>query len=139
MTSPTAQELQAYRLLGITETELKDLSKLSFREAEALLQKLKLRAKKNYKRLAFELHPDRNGDDPEKTALYCLVTRVQQEFDKKEARPPVYEIHSVPLRSGVKPPMQVSHMRRGAKARSGLSNASSREIAARLARMRPGS
>ena len=138
MTSPTAQEIQAYRLLGITETELKDLSKLSsFREAEALLLKLKAKAKKNYKRLAFELHPDRNGGDPEKTALYVLLTKVQQEFSKKEARPPVYDTHSVPLRSSVKPPMQVNHMRRAAKARSGLSNASSREIAARLARMRP--
>lgn len=138
MNSPTTQEFQAYRLLGITEAELRDLSKLAFREAESLLQRLKMRAKKNYKRLAFELHPDRNGGDLEKTELYCLVTRVQQAFEKMESRPPVYEVHTVAIKSSVKPPMQVN-MRRVNKARNGLSSASSREIAARLARMRPGS
>lgn len=137
MTLPTTQEIQAYRLLGITEAELKDISKLSFRDAEALLQKLKIKAKKNYKRLAFELHPDRNGGDETKTALYCLLTRVQHDFDKREARPPVYEIRPVTESvKSAKPSMQVN-MRRVARSQSGVSS-SSREIAARLARMRPG-
>jgi hypothetical protein len=57
--------------------------------AEALLSALKETARKSFRRLAFELHPDRNPDDPEKARLFVALTKVAEYVQALELpRPP---------------------------------------------------
>jgi hypothetical protein len=49
------------------------------------------KAKKNYKRLVFELHPDRTGNDPTKTELFKLLGWPQIAGEKKLHLPTEHE------------------------------------------------
>lgn len=72
-----------------------------------LLDALKTKAKKGYARLAFELHPDKTGNDPEKTAQFRLLTEVRADIDALEADripEPVPEVRVAPV--VVRPPVR---------------------------------
>lgn len=132
---------KAYHVLGITETDLMAIVSAPYRESEDLFKKLKAKARKNYKRLALDLHPDRNGGDLNKTVLFDLLTRAVKELDKRKAKSaelyePETRIVNIAVQSA-KPSMQVNIRKINRK--NGLTAASSRDAAARLAKMRPGS
>jgi len=54
----------------------------SFAEAQARLQALKERVNRNFRKLAFELHPDRTGNDPARTERFKALVQVKEDLDK---------------------------------------------------------
>ena len=91
--------------LGIMPNELQSIQGLPLLEGQRRLEEIKERVHKNYKRLAFELHPDRTGNDPAKTEHFKLVGAVKDDFDKLklEAR----QVHHQPP----PPPMNMQQVR----------------------------
>lgn len=128
---------RAYEALGVTVEELEAIERAPFRQGEELLKRMKIRVSKAYKRLASQLHPDRTGGDPEKTELFTLVTRVAKELSRRTARPDPPQLQLAPVKnaptSSAKPTMRVN-IRRVPVPSSG---ARSREMAAKIAKMRP--
>lgn len=90
MTAPIdqAKVLQAVEALGITVADVEGIRRSPFPQAQTMLQALKDRAKKNYKKLAFELHPDRTNNDPVKTDLFKVLGQVLADIEKLQVRPP---------------------------------------------------
>ena len=70
------------RDLGVSPVELEALRQCSLEEGRRKLDELKERVRKNYKRLAFELHPDRTGNDSEKTEKFKLLGAIRDDFEK---------------------------------------------------------
>lgn len=69
--------------LGVSPVDMERLRQMtSVEEATTWLDELKARVRKNFKQLAFELHPDRTGGDEEKTARFKLYGTVKDEFEK---------------------------------------------------------
>lgn len=54
----------------------------TFAEAQRLLEVLKDKVKAGFKKLAFEYHPDRTGNDPVKTAKFKLANTVKNDVEK---------------------------------------------------------
>lgn len=137
--SITPSELKkAYQVLGITEGELASIEAAPFREADELLKKLKIKARKAYKRLVPGLHPDHNGGDRDKTSLFDLLTRAVKAIDKHKAKSaelyePNVRIVNV-VQQSAKPSMQVNIRK---IKRQGLTPNASRDVASRLSKMRP--
>jgi len=91
MTVPVVDHVriqQAVQALGITPADFDAIRRASFPQAQDMLQALKDRAKKNYKRLVFELHPDRTGNDPGKTELFKILGQVITDIEKLQVQPP---------------------------------------------------
>lgn len=82
-----AKLFAALRELGIPPEDLQVLPRLPFPQAQEKLRIMRQIARKNYKRLAFELHPDRTGNDPVKTEKFKLLGQILTDFDKIEVRP----------------------------------------------------
>lgn len=78
-----AQIAEVMAGLGVTPTDLQR-ARVNGRALDAL----RAHVKKAYRKLAFSLHPDRTGGDPEKAALFQLATEVVQEIGRMEAEPP---------------------------------------------------
>jgi hypothetical protein len=74
--------------LGVQPAEMEAIRRCPLEEGKRRLDELKERVHKNYKRLAFELHPDRTGNDPEKTERFKLVGAIREDFDKLQLRAP---------------------------------------------------
>jgi hypothetical protein len=68
--------------LGVSQDELAALQKCSLAEGQRKLDELKERVRKNFKRLAFELHPDRTGNDPAKTERFKAICEVRDGFER---------------------------------------------------------
>jgi len=70
-------------------------------KAREALSDLKEEAKKRYKKLAFQWHPDRNPDDPTATARFKLLGQVMEGLEKIELRPrpTVHVVQFYPQRS----------------------------------------
>jgi DnaJ domain len=137
MASPlTPFEYQtAYKALGVTESELQAIEAAPYLEGEALLKKLKERIRKTYRYLAKELHPDVNGGDAEKTALFNIVTRVSKELAKRTPKPPPPGMAPSIPNGVVRAKSMRANVRKITKPLAGSSAA--RDIASRLAKMRP--
>jgi len=54
----------------------------SFEDAQRQLEALKDKVKAGFKKLAFELHPDRTDNDPEKTRKFKLACAIKNDVDK---------------------------------------------------------
>jgi len=67
---------------------VEQIRRAPFFQAQALLDALKINARRAYKRLALELHPDRTGGDQTKADLFVLVGRVLEEIEKTRVLPP---------------------------------------------------
>lgn len=94
------------QVLGIMPNELQGLQRLPIQEGQRRFAEIKERVHKNYKKAAFELHPDRTGNDPEKTELFKLIGTVKDDFDKLQLeRRPVLRPPPPPM------PMQVQVVR----------------------------
>jgi hypothetical protein len=57
-------------------------------EAREVLKLVKEKARKGFKKAALRLHPDHNGGDEQKTALFIRTKAVLDHLDKLEVRPP---------------------------------------------------
>jgi hypothetical protein len=82
-----AQTLTALDRLGVTRVDLDRVQRTPYPASKAILDELKSRVRSNWKRLAFDLHPDRTGNDPDKTALFTMLNQVQREFESLEIQP----------------------------------------------------
>lgn len=60
----------------------------TFEAAQAKLAELQECVRKNFRQLAFELHPDRTGGDPEKTARFKALVQARDEIEKLRLRRP---------------------------------------------------
>jgi hypothetical protein len=54
----------------------------TFEDAKRQLEALKDKVKVGFKKLAFELHPDRTDNDPEKTRKFKLACAIKSDVDK---------------------------------------------------------
>jgi len=80
---------QGVLALGIIRSDIDQLRELPFEDAQARLEEIQARAKKRYRKLALELHPDRNNGDEVKAKLFNLVTQVNKQLqDLKIVRRP---------------------------------------------------
>ncbi len=80
--------IETFRMLGITPEELARIQATPFPKSLELLTELQASVKKTYRRLAFELHPDRTGNDAAKADLFKTLTRVAQHFERITIAPP---------------------------------------------------
>ena len=78
---------RALATLGVTSQDFDTIRRVPFSQAQTLLQELKVKARRNYKRLALELHPDRTQGDQIKAELFVLLGRVLEELDKTVVHP----------------------------------------------------
>lgn len=77
------QLMRAMALLGVSPQDFDAIERAtSSEEAERLLGELKVRAKKRFKQLAMELHPDRTNNDPAKTEDFKLVSNALEELER---------------------------------------------------------
>lgn len=73
--------------LGVTPMDIERVRQMPFPQSGAFLEELKARVKTNWKRLAFELHPDRTGNDPSKTEEFKALTVIRDDFDRLRVEP----------------------------------------------------
>ena len=82
-----ALELEMLRMLGVNlPVNFRTIEQMPFVEGLLALEALKERVRKNYKKLAFESHPDRTGNDPEKTERFKMATAVRDKIEKVRLR-----------------------------------------------------
>ncbi len=74
--------------LGITPGALQAIRAARPDKGKMLLDELKLIAKSRYKKLAFELHPDRTGGDAAKTAKFSFMSQVIMHVQAMEYQAP---------------------------------------------------
>ena len=87
---PPQDAQRALVALGVTPRDLDAVRQAPIVRAGPLLQGLKANARRQYKRLALELHPDRTQGDEAKTEFFKLLGLVLAEFLKVsvKAAPP---------------------------------------------------
>lgn len=74
--------------LGVTPAALHAIRTAHPSKGKMLVDELKLIAKSRYRKLALELHPDRNGGDSAKTARFSFLAQVIREVESMEYRTP---------------------------------------------------
>lgn len=97
------------KCLGVDLHEFEALRARPRTEAVEMLEALKDKVRRNWRRAVFDLHPDRTGGDPEKTALFQELTRIRDALEAfqlpVEVRPVRMVSHfqpeQVPLTPGV--------------------------------------
>jgi hypothetical protein len=73
--------------LGVNyPADLQAIERMPFELGGKALEELKERARKSYRKLAFELHPDRTGNDPEKTERFRTLATVYEKIEKMTLR-----------------------------------------------------
>lgn len=78
---------EVLQVLGVTPSDLEGLRLLNPDSARTRLAELKECVRRNFRRLALELHPDRTGGDAKKTELFKLYCTVKEEFEKIQLKP----------------------------------------------------
>jgi len=94
--------------LGVQPVEIQRLYTLPHDEASRHLGVLKERVRQNWRKCAFELHPDRTGNDPQKTERFRALLILKDKFEQMtlpEPQParaePVTAYTSMPPTPGV--------------------------------------
>lgn len=83
-----AQLQRALLLLRIKQDDFTDIVNApTMAEGQQRLAELKARVKKQFRTLAFDLHPDRTNNDPAKTDDFKLVSVVAEDLQEVELRP----------------------------------------------------
>jgi hypothetical protein len=80
--------VQALITLGVHPQSIENLRRIPFPQAVEGLKKLQEEVKPRYKKLAFELHPDRTGGDEAKTKLFSEVTAANKWLQDLKVQPP---------------------------------------------------
>ena len=81
--SPSLAALEDLLLaLGVQPAEIQRLYTLPHDEASRHLGVLKERVRQNWRKLAFELHPDRTGNDPQKTERFRALLALKSKFEQ---------------------------------------------------------
>lgn len=75
------QLLESMVLLGLKPVDFDEMRKAAPNKGPYLLDKIQIKARKNYKKVAREYHPDKNGGDEAKTEMFQAVTQVMEEID----------------------------------------------------------
>jgi len=89
--------LQDYQLalinLGIAPDEFEAIRRAPYPKAQTLLQELKEKARHNYKKKAFELHPDRTQGDKSKAELFNLLGQTLEKINRMTVHtaPPIMQ------------------------------------------------
>lgn len=87
---------KAAKLLGVGKKDLEWIKEApGHAAAVARLDHLKATTKTNYKKAAKELHPDRTGNDPEKTDLFCVVKDVYRRIESTKIE--ALEVRSITI------------------------------------------
>lgn len=76
-----AQVVEAMKLLGFTPEDFAAVHLAPPMAGAAMVTAIKRQAKRAYRKLALEYHPDLTGDDPAKTELFKVVTEVLSEIN----------------------------------------------------------
>jgi hypothetical protein len=95
---------RAMQLLGLTQNDFRAIERApSFEVGQQMLVALKERTKKQFRKVAMELHPDRTNNDPAKTDDFKLVSVVVEDLEKLAfSRPqPVPQMRVVFVRTNV--------------------------------------
>jgi len=74
--------------LGVMPMDIERLRRTPYAQAVSNLDALKATVKGNWKKLAFDLHPDRTGNDPVLTEEFKSLTEVKDAFLKIEVQAP---------------------------------------------------
>ena len=108
MSSSSSKTSLMLHYLGVGLHEIEALRQLPYREATQRLTELKSRIHKGWRKAAFELHPDRTGNDPQKTALFQALTLLRDQFEDLRLAEPtpappvqVFEPMDLPATPGV--------------------------------------
>lgn len=84
-----AQVVRAMQLLGLTQADFLAIQKApTFAAGQQALEVLKERTRKQFKRVAMDLHPDRTNNDPVKTEDFKLVSSAVDDIDRLQLRAP---------------------------------------------------
>jgi hypothetical protein len=83
-----ATMMRALGTLGVHLQDIENLRRLPFPHAVEGLKRIQDEAKPRYKKLAFELHPDRTGGDEAKTLLFSEVTTANKWLQELQVQPP---------------------------------------------------
>lgn len=90
MATISPQEFQkALTALGVSTNDFDTIRRLPHTKVQEFLQELKTKARKNYKKMAFELHPDRTQGDKAKTEQFNLLGQVLEKIEELTVHPPV--------------------------------------------------
>lgn len=88
---------QAFVALGVFPNDIEALRTIPFPAAQARLAALKALARKNFRKLSLELHPDRTGNDPIKTEQFKVISAVRDELERIEVQAPAQAPKPVPI------------------------------------------
>ena len=79
--------------LGIAPDEFEAIRRAPYSKAQVLLQALKEKARHNYKKKAFELHPDRTQGDKSKAELFNLLGQALEKINSMiiHSAPPIMQ------------------------------------------------
>jgi hypothetical protein len=122
--------------LGVTAEMIGAVRRAPLPQAQALLAQVKENARRHYRRHVFELHPDRTGNDPEKTERLHVLTRVLEDLAKLTVQPPRPVIHAQVVQ--VQPVSWIRIRYTGGSPQSSSRSApASAEAARRIVNMRP--
>ena len=94
-----AQVIEGMTRLGVTPQDFRVLQTApTLDAANKMLDELKVRVKKSFRRAAMELHPDKNGGDEAKTEEFKRLSALVDEVDKLKmyAAPPPRMPFAVP-------------------------------------------
>lgn len=83
-----ASLVRALGALGVSLQDLENLRRIPFPHAVEGLKRIQEETKPRYKKLAFELHPDRTGGDEAKTRLFSEVTVANKWLQELKVQPP---------------------------------------------------
>lgn len=75
------EQLEILGMLGLCPADFTHIRRLPFSRAKEALDVLKERARRAFRKLAPELHPDRNGGDAQRTELFKKLNQLVQEID----------------------------------------------------------
>lgn len=83
------EELHLLALLGFCPADFQRVTRMpSYEQGVAELDALKMRVRKAFRKVSLQLHPDQNGGDAEKTALFLKLNGFVEKIEKLQLQPP---------------------------------------------------